>query len=63
MINTHHQSNFSFRLMSAEFRIRDWLHPPIKILQEAGVHRGMTVLDFGCGPGGFSLAAAQLVGP
>ena len=49
--------------MSAEFRIRDWLHPPIKILQEAGVHRGMTVLDFGCGPGGFSLAAAQLVGP
>lgn len=23
----------------------------------------MTVLDFGCGPGGFSLAAANLVGP
>ena len=24
---------------------------------------GMAVLDFGCGPGGFSLAAASLVGP
>jgi ubiquinone/menaquinone biosynthesis C-methylase UbiE len=49
--------------MSLEFRIRDWLRPPIKIVREAGVHAGMTVLDFGCGPGGFSLAAAHLVGP
>jgi ubiquinone/menaquinone biosynthesis C-methylase UbiE len=57
------QSNLGFRLMSLEFRIRDWLHPPIRILQEAGVRSGMTVLDFGCGPGGFSLAAAGVVGP
>jgi ubiquinone/menaquinone biosynthesis C-methylase UbiE len=58
----HHQSDFSFRLMSLEFRVRDRLRPPIKILREAGVQSGMTVLDFGCGPGGFSLAAARLVG-
>jgi 2-polyprenyl-3-methyl-5-hydroxy-6-metoxy-1,4-benzoquinol methylase len=57
------QSNFTFRLMSTKFRIRDWLRPPITILQEAGVRSGMTVLDFGCGPGGFSLAAARLVWP
>jgi len=57
------QSNCAFRLMSMEFRLRDWLRPPVKILQEAGVHSGMTALDFGCGPGGFSLAAARLVGP
>jgi ubiquinone/menaquinone biosynthesis C-methylase UbiE len=57
------QSNLGFRLMSLKFRIRDWLRPPIRILQEAGVRAGMTVLDFGCGPGGFSLAAAGLVGP
>lgn len=48
--------------MAIEFRFRDWLRPPINILREVGVLPGMTVLDFGCGPGGFSLAAAHLVG-
>jgi len=57
------QSNLDFRLMSLEFRLRDWLRPPARILQETGVQAGMTVLDFGCGPGGFTLAAARLVGP
>jgi len=57
------QSNLSFRLMSLEFRLRDRLRPPIRILGEAGVQAGMTIVDFGCGPGGFSLAAARLVGP
>ena len=56
------QSDFSFHLMSLKFRLRDWRKPPVEILQEAGVKSGMTVLDFGCGPGGFSIAAAQLVG-
>jgi len=57
------QSRLFFRLMSAEFRLRDLLRPPEKILKEAGLRPGMIVLDFGCGPGGFSLAAARLVGP
>lgn len=57
------QSDLSFRLMAAEFRLRDWWRPPAKILREAGVRPMMTVLDFGCGPGGFALAAARLVGP
>jgi ubiquinone/menaquinone biosynthesis C-methylase UbiE len=49
--------------MSLEYRIRDYRRPPTMILQEVGVKQGMTVLDFGCGPGGFALAAARLVGP
>jgi ubiquinone/menaquinone biosynthesis C-methylase UbiE len=57
------QSDFDFRLMSLEFRLRDFFNPPERILREAGIRDGMTVLDFGCGPGGFSLAAAKLVGP
>lgn len=57
------QSRFDFGFMALEFRIRDWLHPPIKILREVGIAPGMTVLDFGCGPGGFSVAAARLAGP
>lgn len=56
------QSNLSFRLMAWEFRFRDRLRPPAQILREAGVRDGMTVLDFGCGPGGFTVAAAKLVG-
>jgi ubiquinone/menaquinone biosynthesis C-methylase UbiE len=57
------QSRLSFRFMSMEYRLRDRLRPPVKILGDAGLRPGMAVLDFGCGPGGFSLAAAELVGP
>ncbi len=63
MKTSHRQSNLSFRLMTMEFCFRDWLHPPITILKDAGVGSDMTVLDFGCGPGGFSIAAAEIVGP
>jgi len=59
----HYPDDLDFRLMSLWFRLRDWLRPPIRILQDVGVQYGMTVLDFGCGPGGFSLAAARLTGP
>ena len=59
----HIHKNLDFHLMSFKFRLRDMLCPPIRILQESGVRLGMTVLDFGCGPGSFSLAAARLVGP
>jgi ubiquinone/menaquinone biosynthesis C-methylase UbiE len=62
MTKSYRQSNLAFHLMSLKFRLRDWLCPPIRILREAGVCPGMTILDFGCGPGGFSLAAARLVG-
>jgi ubiquinone/menaquinone biosynthesis C-methylase UbiE len=51
-----------FQLMACLFRIRDLMHPPDKILLETGMKGGMKVLDFGCGPGGFSLAAANIVG-
>jgi ubiquinone/menaquinone biosynthesis C-methylase UbiE len=63
MADVHRQSNLNFRLMSLEFMIRDILRSPREILKNEGVSPGMTVLDFGCGPGGFSIAAAGLVGP
>lgn len=55
------QSNLSFRLMAAEFRIRDLLWPRRAILEEAGIGPGMRVLDYGCGPGSYVLPAAELV--
>jgi ubiquinone/menaquinone biosynthesis C-methylase UbiE len=57
------KSNFAFRLMSLKFRLRDLIRPPLTILQESGLNPGMAVLDFGCGPGSFSVAAARVVGP
>lgn len=57
------QGNLDFRLMCVAFLIRDWVRPPIRILREAGVQSGMTVLDFGCGPGSFSFSAAKLADP
>lgn len=62
MRQPHLQSTLSFRLMCLEFRIRDLVSPPEQLLREAGVISGMTVLDFGCGPGGYTIAAARLVG-
>jgi ubiquinone/menaquinone biosynthesis C-methylase UbiE len=42
--------------------IRRWLQNPRNILKPY-VKEGMAALDFGCGPGFFTLAMADLVGP
>ena len=42
-------------------RIRRWLQSPHRLL-EPYVREGMTALDFGCGPGFFTLELARLVG-
>lgn len=55
-------SRFLFRLMSLEFRLRDWLWPPENTLSEAGIKPGFYLLDYGCGPGSYSIAAAGMVG-
>ena len=61
--HNHAQGKTSFGLMAAQFKLRDAMRPPARILEEVGVRPGMTVLDLGCGPGSFSVAAARLVGP
>lgn len=55
-------NSLAFRMMSAFLWFRYRGSHPAQALAEAGVRTGDTVLDFGCGPGGFSLAAAGLVG-
>lgn len=57
------QGNLDFRVMSWIFKVRDKLKPPKEILLNAGIKPGHMVLDYGCGPGSFSLAAAEIVGP
>lgn len=55
-------SNFDFKLMSLQFKLRDFLLPREKILQEVGIKPGFYILDYGCGPGSYTIPAAQLVG-
>jgi ubiquinone/menaquinone biosynthesis C-methylase UbiE len=55
-------SNLSFSIMSFIFKIRDSLSPPSNKLIEANLDPGMSVLDYGCGPGSYSVSAAEMVG-
>jgi len=55
-------SKLWFRLMAAEFRIRDALKPRKNIIEEVGIKQGFKVLDYGCGPGGYVLPVSELVG-
>ncbi|MBC8464018.1 MAG: class I SAM-dependent methyltransferase [Deltaproteobacteria bacterium] len=49
------------RAGSLDIKIRRWVQDPWKILHPY-IREGMTVLDFGCGPGYFSIDIAQMVG-
>jgi ubiquinone/menaquinone biosynthesis C-methylase UbiE len=56
-------SDFSFRGMEWLFRIIDFVHPYIdKRVQRFGIRPGMTVVDYGCGPGRYTTSFAHLVG-
>lgn len=55
-------SDFHFRVMSLGYNFRDRLVPRENVLREVGLRPGFEVLDYGCGPGSYTLAAARLVG-
>lgn len=48
--------------MTLVFRIRDILRSRMDLLKEAGIEPGFCILDYGCGPGSYIAALAQLVG-
>jgi len=56
-------SDASFKLMNLAFKAVDSLHPYIgRRINDFGVTAGMTVVDYGCGPGRYTTRFAQLVG-
>lgn len=55
-------SDTSFRAMSVMFRVRDAIRPPGRVLAEIGIRPGMTVVDYGCGPGSYIGTASASVG-
>lgn len=54
--------SLAFRFMSLGFTFRDLILRPKNILETVGVRPGFTVLDYGCGPGSYSIIGAELVG-
>jgi len=55
-------SNLDFKLMALGFKFRDLLLPRINTLKEVGIKSGDNILDYGCGPGSYTVVAARLVG-
>ena len=54
--------NLPFRLKTLLFRFRDLFSPRIDSLLEADLRPGLCVLDYGCGYGGYTIIAAEMVG-
>ena len=55
-------SNFDFQFMSVGYKFRDFFLTRLNILEEVGIKPGFQVLDYGCGPGGYIIPLAELVG-
>ena len=56
-------SDTDFRLMQGFMKLADHVHPHVQRISEAfGVKPGQTVVDYGCGPGRYTVEFARLVG-
>jgi ubiquinone/menaquinone biosynthesis C-methylase UbiE len=54
-------SNFAFRFMSFGYKFRDLSSPRQEILKEVDIKPGFHILDYGCGPGSYTIFAARMV--
>ena len=59
---TKAKSNLDFRFMALVLNMRDFLRPRGEVLKEVGIKPGFHILEYGCGPGGYTIPAAQMVG-
>lgn len=56
-------SKTSFRMMLVLFNVIDFFYPHVaKRARRFGITEGMTVVDYGCGPGRYAVNFAALVG-
>jgi ubiquinone/menaquinone biosynthesis C-methylase UbiE len=54
--------DLAFRIMALMFKLRDIFIQKDKLLDEFGIRRGQSVVDYGCGPGSYIRKASELVG-
>ncbi|MFX1327440.1 MAG: class I SAM-dependent methyltransferase [Promethearchaeota archaeon] len=55
-------SKASFKFMTREFKRRNKKFPPIEKIKKTKIKKGDLVLDYGCGPGSYTISAAEIVG-
>jgi ubiquinone/menaquinone biosynthesis C-methylase UbiE len=61
--STEKMSDRSFRMMTFLFKVVDFVYPYIdKRVGKFGIKDGMTVVDYGCGPGRYAVRFAEMVG-
>jgi ubiquinone/menaquinone biosynthesis C-methylase UbiE len=53
---------FAFKTLAFFAGMRHTVRKPRSVLEDIGINEGDSVLDFFCGPGDYSIAAAELVG-
>lgn len=60
---TEKMSDMGFRGMCFLFKVVDFLTPHVKErVEKFGIEEGMTVVDYGCGPGRYAVKFAKMVG-
>ena len=61
--STEKMSNTAFKMMYVTFRVIDFLFPYIqKRIKKFKLKKGMTIVDYGCGPGRYTIPFAKAVG-
>lgn len=63
MVKNEKMSDSSFKFMNFTFKIMDLIYPSAKKRSKTfGISEGITVIDYGCGPGRYTIEFAKLVG-
>jgi ubiquinone/menaquinone biosynthesis C-methylase UbiE len=55
--------DFVFKMMTWFMKIEDLFNKPAVLVSKIPLKRGMTVVDYACGPGRYTIPVAKIIGP